>query len=76
MKERGSKTSPSIMKFVRRRLPNASEAELVAAAESVRQFLMAMLQLHHRLEQDETASDSPKIENRDRFKSGGAPPTL
>lgn len=74
MREKDSNVPPSIMKFVRRRLPNASEAEHATAAESVRQFLTAMLQLHHRLERDKMASDSHESANRDRFESGASPP--
>jgi hypothetical protein len=50
-----------IPKFVRRVMPGASEVELCEAAEALKQYMVAVLRIHERLEREAVQGDSRDI---------------
>jgi len=58
---------PSIPSFIRRLMPAASEEELFAATDRMRQYLAIVMRIHERLERERVERDSRESVEDDRF---------
>lgn len=66
---------PYIPPFIRRLMPNASEEEIIQAAENLRAYLKVLYGIF--LEREAKADDSDQNSKYDRFQDGGPnPPDL
>lgn len=65
---------PYIPPFIRRLMPNASEREIIEAAENLKSYLRVMYRIFREREEKERRLDSPHFDTHGRFAARGLEP--